>query len=156
MNFDEAIALRPQLSGYAYRLTGNRDDAADLVQSTMLRAWRFRDSYKEGHLKRWLMRIMRNVHFDRGRCKDDKFSEAIDVNACEWLHQEYPCAGEHLVQFCEVERLLSGLNTNRMEALLLTRAGYGYEELAAIQGVAVGTIKSRVSRGEADLVEAMA
>jgi RNA polymerase sigma-70 factor (ECF subfamily) len=155
VNFDEVYGYRSKLMAYAMRLTMNRADAADLVQSTLERAWIYRDSYIEDRLFGWLRQIMRNLYFDsRVRGRSVKALN-VYVESDEVLHPEYPCAGEISCELDEVLDQIGSMN-GRGQALLLTRLGYSYADVAKLQGVEVGTIKSRVNRAEQELLEAIA
>src|SRR5262245_47914495 len=64
----EALPHLSALYGAALRLTRNEDDAADLVQETMLRAYRFFDTFEAGtNCKAWMFRILTNVFRNRYR-----------------------------------------------------------------------------------------
>ena len=59
---DDAMQFAPQLLGAATRMTRNRSDAEDLVQETMLKAFRSYESFDEGtNLRAWLFRILTNT-----------------------------------------------------------------------------------------------
>ena len=61
---DAVIALIPMMRGYAMSLTRSRSEADDLVQDTLVRAWRFRTAYEPGtNLKAWLYKILRNIFY---------------------------------------------------------------------------------------------
>jgi RNA polymerase sigma factor (sigma-70 family) len=146
----QLIAVIPHLRAFARSLSGNRDTADDLVQDTMVRAWTARASYTQGtNFKAWTFVILRN-HFLSQR-RRDRFHGDYDADAVEQQMAVAP-AQEDSVMLADVQRALMQLPDSQREALILVGAGgFEYEEAAAICGVAVGTIKSRVSRARATL-----
>lgn len=161
MNFDDVLALRPALLIHASRLSfGNPADAADLVQTTLERAWKHRGSYErrehfeKGGLVGWLTQIMRNYHYDT-RCKSIA-ARARAVELTDELHPQYPCRGEDYCRLEECFEALDSLNENQRDALVLALAGFEQPEIAALQGVALGTVKSRVNRAEQAFAQALA
>ncbi|MEY4269201.1 MAG: hypothetical protein RLZZ58_417 [Pseudomonadota bacterium] len=146
----QLIAVIPHLRAFARSLSGNRDLADDLVQDTMVRAWTARASYTQGtNFKAWTFVILRN-HFLSQR-RRDRFHGDYDADMVEQQLAVAP-AQEDSVMLADVQRALMQLPDSQREALILVGAGgFEYEEAAAICGVAVGTIKSRVSRARAAL-----
>src|SRR5881398_3836419 len=69
----------------AYRLTGNRDDAEDLVQEVLLRVRRGLEAYQPGSMEGWLSRIATNAFLDEVRRKkrrpEDLVGEDIETAA---------------------------------------------------------------------------
>ena len=64
----EALPHMDILFNYALRMTGNSDDAHDVVQETFLKAYRFWDKYEKGtNIRAWLFRIMKNSYINRYR-----------------------------------------------------------------------------------------
>ena len=148
------VAAIPNLRGFAVSLCGNLEHADDLVQETLLKAFKNIDSFEEGtNLKAWLFTILRNTYFsERRRAK----REVEDVDG---LHASrlaiHPEQHGHM-DMCELHDALNMLKDDQREALILVcAAGMSYEEAAAISGCAVGTIKSRVNRARAKLSEIM-
>jgi RNA polymerase sigma-70 factor, ECF subfamily len=148
------IAAIPNLRAFAVSLCGNLERADDLVQETMLKAFKNIDSFQEGtNLKAWLFTILRNTYFsDRRRLKRE-------VEDADGLHAGrvavHPEQHGHM-DMCELQDALKQLHDDQREALILVcAAGMSYEEAAEIAGCAVGTIKSRVNRARAKLGEIM-
>lgn len=155
--FREALlSLLPHLRAFARGLcSGRTDQADDLVQDTIVRAWTARGSYVRGtNLKAWAFTIMRN-HFlnslRRAKRETPLDPDVPDHNPTIAAEQE---DGLHLG---DLQRALDALPQDRREALLLVGAGgMSYEEAAGICGAPVGTIKSRVARGRQQLAEMLA
>ncbi|AYO75716.1 sigma-70 family RNA polymerase sigma factor [Novosphingobium sp. TCA1] len=137
--------LMPRLASYARSLARNSDTAQDLVQETLLKAWRHRASFEPGtNLKAWTFRILRNSFLSqvrrRGAGYASETAELIDI----------PVASnqESVVTLSDVRRLWSRLTPEQQRCIqLIGIQGLSYEETATIEQVPVGTIKSRVLRG---------
>ena len=150
----ELVAVIPHLRAFARGLCGRPDQADDLVQETMMKAWAARHRFIPGtSMKPWTYVILRNVYLTemrRNRFKgeyDEGVAERILVTGAG---QEGP------LHLADMHAALLRLPPERREALLLIGAGgFTYEEAAAICGCAVGTMKSRVARARAALAEMM-
>jgi len=140
----------PHLRAYGRSLAGNRDVADDLVQDTMLKAWSARARFSAGtSMRAWTFIILRNTFLSQKRRA--KFSgEWDDLSADRML--AIPAGQAEQLHLADVQRALMQLPDSQREALILVGAGgFAYDEAAAICGVAIGTIKSRVARGRAAL-----
>ena len=150
-DFRQALAdnLR-QLRAFAYQMCGSREDSDDLVQETMLKAWRARDRFHAGtNFRAWCFTILRN-HFCSLARRNRFHGEWDDLQAERILAA--PANQDVRVQLSDALRALQQLPTVQREAVILVGAGgHSYEEAAQICGVAIGTIKSRVARGRTAL-----
>lgn len=147
----ELAAMLPHLRAFGRSLCGNADLADDLVQETMLKAWKARAQYVPGpaSMKSWAFVILRNCFLSQMRRK--KFTAEYDELAAERLLVAPDDQGDSL-HLADVQRALLMLPVDQREALVLIGAGQlSYEEGAAICGCAVGTMKSRVSRARTAL-----
>jgi RNA polymerase sigma-70 factor, ECF subfamily len=149
--FIEAI---PNLRAFAVSLCGNLERADDLVQETMLKAFKHIDTFQEGsNLKAWLFTILRNTYFSERRRLKREVEDADGVHAARLA--VHPQQHGHM-DMRELQDALNLLQDDQREAVILVcAAGLSYEEAAAISGCAVGTIKSRVNRARAKLSEIM-
>jgi RNA polymerase sigma factor (sigma-70 family) len=140
----------PHLRAFARGLCGRPDLADDLVQDTLLRAWAARDRFVPGtSIRAWTFTILRNAWFTEMR--RNRFRADYDEAVADRILTT-PAAQEAPLHLADLSRALMELPAERREALLLVGAGgFSYEEAAAICGCAVGTIKSRVGRGRAQL-----
>jgi RNA polymerase sigma-70 factor (ECF subfamily) len=148
---NELAAMLPHLRAFGRSLTGNADLADDLVQETMLKAWKARASYIPGgsSMKSWAFVILRNCFLSQMRRR--KFTADYDELAAERLLVAPDDQADSL-HLADVQRALMLLPVDQREALVLIGAGQlSYEEGAEICGCAVGTMKSRVSRARAAL-----
>ncbi|HMO75234.1 MAG TPA: sigma-70 family RNA polymerase sigma factor [Sphingopyxis sp.] len=143
--------MLPHLRAFGRSLCGNADLADDLVQETMLKAWKARAQYIPGpsSMKSWAFVILRNCFLSQMRRK--KFTADYDEIAAERLLVA-PDDQDDSLHLADVQRALMLLPVDQREALVLIGAGQlSYEEAAAICGCAVGTMKSRVSRARSAL-----
>lgn len=134
--------MLPHLRAFGRSLTGNADLADDLVQETMLKAWKARASYIPGpsSMKSWAFVILRNCFLSQMRRK--KFTADYDELAAERLLVA-PDDQDDSLHLSDVQRALMMLPVDQREALILIGAGQlSYEEGADICGVAVGTMKA--------------
>lgn len=149
---DELLETVPGLRAFALSLTGNVDLADDLVQETLVKAWTNFDTFQQGtNLRAWLFTILRN-HFYSEMRKKKREVEDVDGSLSAALAVHAPQDGH--MDMVDFKRALLELPDDQREALILVGAsGFAYDEAAAICGVAVGTIKSRVSRARCRLAQ---
>ncbi len=142
---DLIIGAIPSLRAFGLSLTGRADRADDLVQETLVKAWKHQDSFQTGtNVRAWLHTILRNEFYSQIRKRrrevedaDGVYSNKIAVSGGQEDHMDMADMRVALMQLPEDQR----------EAIILVGAsGFSYQEAAEICGVAVGTVKSRVSR----------
>ena len=149
------IAAIPNLRAFAISLCGNADRADDLVQETLMKAWGNIGSFTEGtNMPAWLFTILRNIFYSdyrkRRREVDDPDGEMAGRLST------LPDQPGHM-DFIDFKTALQKLPPDQREALILVGAsGLSYEAAADICKCAVGTMKSRVNRGRARLIELLA
>ncbi len=145
-------AEAPALRAFARTLTRDAALADDLAQEALLKAWAKRDSFQPGtNLRAWLFTILRNTFYSTCRKRRREVEDADGKHAAKLATRP---TQEHAMAVKEFEAALALLPDDQREALVLVgAAGMAYEEAAAVCGVAVGTIKSRVSRARARLGE---
>lgn len=148
----DLIACIAPLRAFAISLTGKVDRADDLVQETLLKAWANRESFAPGtKMKAWLFTILRNEFYTVFRKRNREVEDADGMIAANVGIR--PEQDSHM-DMSDMQQALGQLPVDQREALLLVSASdMSYEEAAVICGVAVGTIKSRVNRARARLVE---
>jgi RNA polymerase sigma-70 factor (ECF subfamily) len=151
----EALAHLDTLYRVALRLAGNAADAEDLVQETMLRAYRSWDRFTLGtNAKGWLLTILRHLFINEYRRKR-RHPETVDLDTIEPFAvfddiQERDPQGAFFDRIVddEVLRAVDQLPEAFREAVMLSDVeGLSYEEVAKVLGVPVGTVKSRLYRG---------
>jgi RNA polymerase sigma-70 factor, ECF subfamily len=143
-------ALRPTLRGLrgaALRLTRNTADAEDLLQETVLRAWRFWSHYQTGsNLRAWLHRILVNT-FVNGyrRARREREVLALARDAGDTPHAEPVLMQRALCE--ELEQGLSQLPPDFRKVLWAVAVDdLSYREAADALGCPIGTVMSRLSR----------
>jgi RNA polymerase sigma-70 factor (ECF subfamily) len=150
----EALVHLDALYRVALRLAGNAADADDLVQETMLKAYRAWDQYQPGtNAKGWLLTILRHTFINEYR-RRARHPENVDIDAIEPFAvfedvQEDDPQGRFFDQIVddEVLRAIDALPEQFREAIVLSDVeGLSYEEIARIIGVPLGTVKSRLFR----------
>ena len=152
----EALVHLDALYRVALRLTGNPADADDLVQETMLKAYRAWHQYQPGtNAKGWLLTILRHAFINEYR-RRTRHPETVDLDAIEPFavlddeRQDDDPQGQFFDQIVddEVLRAIDALPEQFREAVVLSDVeGMSYEEVANILGVPIGTVKSRLFRG---------
>ena len=141
----ELVTLIPHLRAFARTLCGDATAADDLAQDAMMKAWDARSSFQMGtNMKAWTFMILRNQFYSEKRRswrQSQLDQEAAERTLVAVDDPEAPVALD------ELRLSLGMLPPDQREALILVGAGgFAYEEAAEICGVAVGTVKSRVSR----------
>jgi RNA polymerase sigma-70 factor (ECF subfamily) len=144
----------------AYRLTGNQHDAEDLTQETFVRVFRSLSTYTPGTFEGWLHRITTNLFLDqvrrRRRIRIDPWGDGTDQIAGPiGLSPERGFEHANLDQ--DVQRALDALPPEfRAAVVLCDMEGLSYEEIAVTLGIKLGTVRSRIHRGRAQLRQALA
>ena len=143
-----------------WHYTGNRENAEDCGQETMIRIWRSLDSYRgECALESWVYRIAANCCMDFLRKKKRDKSVSVEPMREQGFDpaDSSPGTEEQAVAADEQRRLreaVAQLPEEQREALILTQLEkIPYEEAAKALGVSEGTVKSRVNRAKARLKE---
>ena len=140
------------MRAFAISLCGKAEQADDLVQETLIKAWSNQKSFQPGsNIRAWLFTILRNEFYTYLRKRRREVEDADGLIAGNVAVQ--PEQHGHM-NLQDMNSALLRLPVDQREALLLVSASdMSYEEAAAICGVAVGTIKSRVNRARVRLVE---
>ena len=143
----------------AYRLTGNPHDAEDLTQEVFVRVFRSLSSYTPGTFEGWLHRITTNLFLDSARRKQRIRFEGLADEMAHRLAGSEPTPAQafddsHLDD--DVQAALKALPPEYRAAVVLCDIeGFSYEEIAATLGVKLGTVRSRIHRGRAQLRAAL-
>ena len=143
----------------AYRLTGNMHDAEDLTQEVFVRVFRSLPSYTPGTFEGWLHRITTNLFLDMARRRQRIRFEGLGNDAVGLLRDDEPTPAQafdarHLDS--DVQAALDALAPDYRAAVVLCDIeGLSYEEIAVTLGVKLGTVRSRIHRGRAQLRTAL-
>jgi RNA polymerase sigma-70 factor, ECF subfamily len=164
---DEALPHLDALYTMAIRLARNPDDANDLLQETVLRAYRFFHQFESGtNCRAWMLTILFN-NFRNGYRKysreqpassAEEFDRKVEGESLRTdpagSNPEAMLAGHGMES--EVEVALGGLPAEFREAILLVDVEeLSYQEVSGVLEIPIGTVKSRVSRGRAILRDAL-
>lgn len=151
----ELARVAPHLRAFGRSLCGSPDRADDLAQDAMMKAWAARDRYRAGtNFKAWTFTILRNQFYSEAR--RDRFRGEYDEAVAERILFT-PGSQESALELGDVLRGLAAIPAGYREALILVSVeGMSYEEAAEVCDIAVGTVKSRVSRARAMLSNIMA
>lgn len=153
----EAIPHMDALYNFAFRLTGDSDEADDLVQETYLRAFRFFDKFEKGtNCKAWLFRILKNTFINKYR-KETKEPDKVDYEEVDNYYENIKPSNAdsaHLEKDIydnllddEISQAVNSLPEDfRTVIILCDLEGYTYEEIADFIDVPVGTVRSRLHR----------
>jgi RNA polymerase sigma-70 factor (ECF subfamily) len=144
------LRIAPHLRAFGRTLCGCSSRADDLAQDAMLKAWAARGSYRAGtNFKAWMFAILRNQFFSE--CRRARFVGEYDEElAARTLRTKG--GQEETLELTDLLRALETLPESHRSALILVAIGdFSYDEIAEICGIALGTVKSRISRARAML-----
>lgn len=153
-----ADSAYPALFGTALRLTRDKEDADDLTQEALVRAYEAFDRFDGENFKAWILRIATNLYINRYRQRrrqgktaslDDEESsyEPIDApeNAPDRLLFDEMLGSEIEEALAKVPEIF------RICVILSDLEGLSYDEVATAVDIPVGTVRSRIARGRAAL-----
>ncbi len=143
----------------AYRLAGNQHDAEDLTQEVFVRVFRSLSTYQPGTFEGWLHRITTNLFLDMVRRRQRIRFEGFPEDAHERLPGREP-SPQQLIDDqgfdADIQYALDQLPPEfRAAVVLCDIEGLSYEEIAATLGIKLGTVRSRIHRGRAQLRAAL-
>jgi len=165
----QALVHVDALYGAAYRLTRNARDAEDLVQDSLLRAYKFWDSFQQdSNCKAWLLRIVTNTFINEYQRKK-RSREVLDAATAEQdatdgvlvqtSARDKQSPDQAMLQASvsdDVQRALEQLPDDfRTAVILCDMQGLSYKEIADIMETPVGTVMSRLFRGRKLLAAAL-
>lgn len=154
----EMIPHLDSLYNFAIRLTSDPIDAEDLVQDTIVKAFRFFSSYEKGtNAKAWLFRILKNSYINNYR-KKSKQPQQVDYDEVSTYYENIRSEQSDTTDMedilyrdmldDQITRALQRLPEDfRTVVLLCDVEGFTYEEIANMLDVPIGTIRSRLHRG---------
>ena len=154
---DEFMPHLKSIYNFAFRLTGEEEDAKDLVQDTYLKAYRFIHSFQKGtNAKAWLFKILKNSFINEYR-KKSKIPTQIDYQELENYYNSKSVDKKITIDLRsemvqnkigdEVTHAINALPVNfRMVIILHDLEGFTYEEMAKILDIPIGTVRSRLHR----------
>jgi RNA polymerase sigma-70 factor, ECF subfamily len=144
---DQLIAVLPRLRRFARGLTGAAAEADDLVQAACERALARAYQFQEGtRFDSWMFRIVQTIWIDQLRARDVRKEDGEIAE--ERFGSDAPVRRiEARLALAEVRQAIESLPADQRTALMLvTVEGLSYREAAAVVGVPVGTVMSRLAR----------
>lgn len=139
-----------RIFGLTLRMTGNRYDALDATQEAFISAFRNAKKFKgNSAFSTWLYRIAINACTDllRRRQRQIPVADVDTGRTSGFVDEDVPLR-------LDLQRALAQLGPDHRAAVLMHDVGgYPYEDIAALTGVELGTVKSRISRGRKKLAE---
>ncbi len=146
--------------GLAVRLTGNRDDASDLLQDAAVRAFAALDSFDGANFKAWFFQILMNCHLNRARTASRRPQTTdLDEAPDHFLYEQTRKLGKRALGIDPATAILDKFEAQtiaqslldlpddfRAVATLYLVEEMSYEEIAQVLGCPVGTVRSRLHR----------
>jgi len=162
--FNRLVELyQDMLFGLTVRVVSDRDAAADAVQEAFLSAYRNLSRFRGDSFRSWLTRIALNAATDilrlRKRRPADPFPEWEDES---WQPPTDESEGPEATAIRRnrslvIAQAMAQITTDQRAAIVLYDVeGYDYQEIADMQGVSLGTVKSRIHRGRLALRDLLA
>ncbi len=153
----QAEKVFPSVFGTALRLTRSREDAEDLSQEAIVRAYEAYDRFDGSNFKAWILRIVTNLYINRYRQRQrgPQLASLDEEGTIEPMSAESEIPDRHLFDNAlgaEVEEALARVPVDfRMAVILSDLEGLPYQDIADATGVPIGTVRSRLARGRAML-----
>jgi RNA polymerase sigma-70 factor (ECF subfamily) len=150
---------------FAYRYVGNPEDAADIAQEALVRAYTSLSNFRgNSSFQTWLLRITYNACLDelrkRSRTRLVSIDESVEGDDGEMSRQFADSADgpEALVERDELQRTVHETikeldDEHRTMILMRDLQGYSYNQIADVLGLNLGTVKSRINRARQALKE---
>jgi len=130
------------LKPFAISLTRDYEEAKDLCQETLYKAFAYREKYEHGtNVKAWLFTIMRNIFINSYRRNIRK--KAV-VDTITYSQPSYVASSDITIKLKEIEAAIHRLPSVFKTACILYLEGYKYHEIAFTLNEPLGTIKSRI------------
>ncbi|KQM61102.1 RNA polymerase sigma factor [Agreia sp. Leaf210] len=154
----EVLARRygPLLRAYARRILGSSDEVDDVVQETLITAWRDLPSLNDGAVvKSWLMRIASHKSIDRIRARKNHL-DVDDVDAAQPDRLSPHAISEAASLHEAVSRALATLPLDQQRCWVLREVGeHSYDEIAEQMGIPASTVRGLLSRARRNLMTEM-
>mgnify|MGYP000911179331 CR=1 FL=1 len=151
----QAEKVFPSVFGTALRLTRSREEAEDLAQEAIVRAYEAFDRFDGANFKAWILRIVTNLYINRYRQRQrgPSLSSIDEDGMAEPVADEGDVPDRLLFDGLlggEVEEALGKVPDDfRIAVVLSDLEGMSYQEIADATGVPIGTVRSRLARGRA-------
>jgi RNA polymerase sigma factor (sigma-70 family) len=144
---------------YARWLTRNEAEADDVVQDAYVRALRFFASLRGADARAWLLAIVRNTWYSRLSRRAGTGELMVHDEAADDRPDDRPGPEALLMQQQDVDRVRTAveqLPVDFREVIVLRELeGLSYKEIAAVVGIPIGTVMSRLARGRDRLLDVL-
>ena len=158
----QAERVFPSVFGTALRLTRSREEAEDLAQEALVRAYEAYERFDGSNFKAWILRIVTNLYINRYRQRQ----RSPQLNSLDAEGIAEPMSSEDQLPDrllfdealgAEIEEALGKVPEDfRMAVILSDIEGLSYQEIADATGVPIGTVRSRLARGRSALRKELA
>ena len=160
MEFNKQLTnLHNNLQYFANKLTGNIEDANDLMQDTYLKALKNREKFEDDtNMKAWTFTIMKNTYINNYR-KTRNINSIMD-NTNDLFNLNIQCksdfpAPDSEFHTKEIHSKISNLHENQRIPFELYHSGYKYHEIADKLNISIGTVKSRIFLSRQKLMDSL-
>jgi len=147
--------LRP----FAVRLTKDYEDANDLLQETLMKAFIHREKFADGtNLKAWLYTIMKNTFITNYQKLVRKKTFIDTTENLHYLNSPgYVTHNSALSQFAidDIQKALADLDENHRKPFVMYFTGYKYYEIAEMLKIPIGTVKNRIHLARKELKDSL-
>jgi len=153
----QAEKVFPSVFGTALRLTRSREEAEDLAQEAIVRAYEAYERFDGTNFKAWMLRIVTNLYINRYRQRQrgPQLGSLDEEGVVEPMSAESEVPDRILFDNAlgaEIENALAKVPDDfRMAVILSDIEGLSYQEIADATGVPIGTVRSRLARGRSML-----
>lgn len=151
--------MQKHLEVFAKQLTGNEDDAKDLLQETFLKALVYREKYvNQNNFKAWVFTIMKNIFINnyrrnkKARTFIDQTDNLYHINSGAEDTAYNPLS---VIATKELTQGIEALDKDFRRAFDMYNEGYKYKEIADELNLTIGTVKSRIFYSRKKLMENM-
>jgi len=149
LNFDSLIVeYRPKLKAYAMNFTRDEDDADDLIQDTLLKAYTYFANFKPGtNFRGWLFTIMKNTfinNYRRNARSKTLITKEENISSNNLILSATRNNGELKFINQDICKALKTLPPHLYDPFIRYFEGYKYHEVAEEYGMPVGTVKTRI------------
>jgi RNA polymerase sigma-70 factor (ECF subfamily) len=157
----QAERVFPSVFGTALRLTRSREEAEDLAQEAIVRAYDAYERFDGSNFKAWMLRIVTNLYINkyRQRQRGPQLGSLDEEGVAEPISAEAEVPDRVLFDNtlgAEIEQALASVPVDFRTAVILSDIeGLSYQEIADATNVPVGTVRSRLARGRSMMRKAL-